>query len=258
MKFRKTMLLLTLALLMFWPQRALAAKKKNTWVEKNQNVYYLNSEGKKAKGITKIGRKTFYFDGHGIQRTGWQKINGNYYFFRVQNGKKGYMFFSRTVNGVELTASGKAKLTTYSRKKLDVLVKANKILESATKPLDTKEQKLRALFEYTIKVFRYKGSPKFYKTTYWECDYALDMFDGGHGNCYAYGAAFAFLGNAVGFTSSAISSASHGWAEVRGNVFDPSWEITDKKHDYYDLDYDMSGKDGRPNYRKARYYVRKI
>ena len=27
---------------------------------------------------------------------------------------------------------------------------------------------------------------------------------------------------------------------------------------HYDLDYDKSNVDGRPNYRKGRYYVRKI
>ena len=258
MKLRKYFWLIALVALMLLPQNALAAKRKNTWVEKNGNVYYLNAKGKKAKGITKIGRKIYYFDSKGIQRTGWQQIGNNYYFFRVQNAKKGYMFFSRTVNGVDLYANGKAKLTTYSRKKLDALIRANKILEKVTKPLDSKEKKLRKLYNYTLTGFKYRGSPKFYKTTYWECDYALAMFKNGHGSCYEYGAAFAFLANAVGFKSAAVSSGGHGWAEVRGNVFDPSWELTDRKHDYYDLDYDKSNVDGRPNYRKGRYYVRKI
>lgn len=259
---------LTLALVMLFGsaaqvQTVLAAdgaqtKKKESWRTENQCVFYY-SGGKKLTGLKQLNGKYYYFDKKGIQRTGWQKIRGSYYFFRIENGEKGYMVTSKKVNGVSLQSSGKAKKTKASAAKLDVMVKANKIMEKATKPTMKKFDKLRACFDYSIKKFRYRGSPKFVKSKNWEYKYALDMFDRGHGSCYSYGAAFAFLANAAGYTDVyAISSGGHGWAEVKGKVFDPSWEIADKKHHYFNMSYSLSGKGGRPNYKKNRTYMKKI
>lgn len=234
------------------------AEKKDSWRVDKQEVFYY-SKGKKVTGLKRLNGKYYYFDKKGVQRTGWQKIGGGYYFFKIENGEKGHMVVSRKVNGISLQSSGKAKKTKQNAAKLKVMVKANKIMEKAAKPTMSRYEKLRACFEYTIKKFRYRGSPTFKKSKNWECKYAMDMFSKKRGNCYAYGAAFAFLANAAGYTDArAISSGGHGWAEVKGKVFDPSWEITDKKHHYFNMSYKLSGKDGRPNYKKNRKYVKKI
>ena len=87
----------------------------------------------------------------------------------------------------------------------------------------------------------------------------MAMFKEGHGNCYANGAAFAFLANAVGYKECyAVSSGGHGWAEVNGRVYDPSWSLIDKRNSYFGVSFDLSGKGGRPNYKRARRYVAKI
>lgn len=236
------------------------ALKKARWVTKSQKVYYYNTKGRKVTGLKKINNKYYYFDKKGVQHIGWQKIKGNYYFFKIANGKKGYMAKSVKINGISLKKDGKARLTSASRSKLYVLIKANKIVEKITKPTMTKSQKLRKCFDYSIKHFQYRGSPTFYRTKNWDQKYALDMFDKGHGSCYSYGAAFAYLANAVGCKKAyAVSSGGHGWAEVDGKVYDPSWQIVDgRRHNYYGMSYRLSGVDGRPGYRTARNYVKRI
>lgn len=237
-------------------QRTLA--KNADWRTKNQRTYYY-SQKKKLKGLHKIGKKYYYFDKRGIQRTGWQKIKGEYYFFYIKNGKKGFMATSQKINGVSLGKKGKAKKTKQSLARLNVLIKANRIVESIAKPGMSKYDKLKRCFQYCLKNFIYRGSPAFYGQGDWELRYALDMFDEGHGNCYAFGAAFAFLANAAGYDSAyAVSSGGHGWAEVRGRIFDLSWELIDKRHSYFDVPSSLSGVGGRPNYRGGRAYVRKI
>lgn len=255
----KLLLLPVLALCLFLaviPMRADAASpKKDKWVAKNSRFYYYNSKGKRTKGLRQIKGKYYYFDKKGVQHTGWQKIRGNYYFFKNANGKKGYMVTSAKVNHVTLKKDGKAKLTNDSRANLNVLIKANKIVEKATKPAMTKEQKLKKCFDYSLKNFRYRGSPSFYYSSHWERKYALDMFDRGHGSCYSYGAAFAYLANAIGYKDAyAISSGGHGWAEVQGKVYDPSWALVDRRYSYYGVSYSLSGVGGRPGYRRAIKY----
>lgn len=233
------------------------------WKTKKQNYYYRTAQGKKLTGLKEVDGKTYYFDQKGIQRTGWQKVKGEYYFFAIANGKKGCMVTGRKVNGVTLRRSGKAKLTADSRSKLDVMVKANRFVEGCTRPGMKKSEKLKRAFTYSIKEFAYCSSPKYGRRSgwkgHWERKYALEMFDKGGGDCYAYGASFAFLANACGYKNCcAVSSGGHGWAEVDGKVYDPSWAIVDKRHNYFGMSYSLSGRGGRPGYRRNRLYVVKI
>lgn len=237
--------------------------KKRSKLKKVYNSYkdakYVTVIGMKPEGLRQIGGKEYLFDEKGIQRTGWQQYRGNYYFFKIADGAKGYMVKSDRVNGITLQKDGRAKLTSESKEKLKVLVLATEIVEKATEPGMTKSEKLKKTFDYLKANYRYRGSPKFMHTKHWEQDYALSMFEDGHGSCYAYGASFAFLANAVGCKGCyAISSGGHGWAEVDGKIYDPSWSIVDKKHNYYGMDYSMSGRGGVPGYKNSKVYVVKI
>lgn len=230
----------------------------SNWREKNNGFYYY--ENKKAlTGLCEINGKFYLFNKKGMQQNGWQKYKDDYYFFHTANGKKGYMAVSEKVNGIRLAKDGKAVLTAESRTKLDVLIKANEIVQKATKPAMDKAEKLRKSFDYLLSHYKYRGSPDFESSSRWEQEYAMAMFKEGHGNCYAYGAAFAFLANAVGYKECyAVSSGGHGWAEVNGRVYDPSWSLIDKRNSYFGVSFDLSGKGGRPNYKRARRYVAKI
>lgn len=228
------------------------------WKSRNQRFFYYEN-GKKVKGLKSINGNYYYFDSKGIQCTGWQKYKGDYYFFQIANENKGFMVRSKTVNGITLAKDGKAKLTSQNSKKLDVMVKATEIIEKATRPAMSKPEKLQKSFTYLTGHYQYRGSPTFQQSGHWEQDYALQMFHEGHGSCYAYGAAFAFLANAAGYQNCyAVSSGGHGWAEVNGKVYDPSWCLVDTRHNYYGVDFSLSGVDGRPNYRRARRFVVKI
>lgn len=244
------------------PDQAGAQERKDSqagkWESRNQRFFYYEN-GKKVKGMKAIDGNCYYFDPKGIQHTGWQKYKGDYYFFKIANEAKGFMVKSKTVNGISLAKDGKAKLTSENSKKLSVMVKATKIVEKATKPAMSKPEKLQKTFAYLTGHYQYRGSPTFRQTKHWEQDYALQMFEEGHGSCYAYGAAFAFLANAAGYQSCyAVSSGGHGWAEVDAKVYDPSWCLVDTRHSYYGVDFSLSGVDGRPNYRRARRFVVKI
>lgn len=228
------------------------------WKSRNQKIFYYEN-GKKTVGLKQIDGKYYYFDLNGIQRTGWQTYEGHYYYFKIANGKKGYMETAKTINGIKIEEDGKAELTAASAGKLNVLLKANQVVEKATKPEMKKSEKLKHSFAYLLKHFQYRGSPDFEKSAHWEQIYAKALFEEGHGNCYAFGAAFAFLANAAGYKECyAVSSGGHGWAEINGKVYDPTWSLTDKDHNYYGISFDLSGKDGRPNYKNARKYIVKI
>ncbi|MCD7716866.1 MAG: hypothetical protein LUI39_10515 [Lachnospiraceae bacterium] len=233
------------------------------WKTKSKKVYYYKSDGKKATGLVTIDGKKYYFNSKGVQRTGWQKIGSSYYYFKLSNGSGGYMVKSTKINGVTISKSGKAtfsgKNKTKLKNKVKVMVKANKLVEAATKPTQTKAQKLKACFQYLIKNYKYKGSPIFNKTNNWAVDNAASLFANKHGSCYEFGAAFAFIANAVGYKNCyAVSSGGHGWAEINGKVYDPTWEITDTRYSYYAVPMSLSGVGGRPNYKKYGYYKVKI
>ncbi len=231
-----------------------------TWKTKSKKVYYIKSDGSKTKGLVEIGGKNYYFDSKGVQRTGWQKISGDYYYFKIATGKKGYMVKSSTVNGIKLKKTGKASTSSSTKKqKLKVLVKANEVVEKATKPTMTKKEKLKATWNYILKHYTYRGSPKFNKKDkHWDQTYALSFFNKKKGACYQFGAAFAYLGNACGYSKCyAVSSGGHGWALINNKVYDPTWAMQDKKHNYYGRSLNSTAK-GVPNYKKSAYYKIKI
>lgn len=243
------------------PEDAQAYSTKSAqegWICRNQKYLYYEG-GRKVKGIKTINGKKYYFDSKGVQHTGWQKYEDQYYFFKTANAGKGFMTVSDKINDITLASDGKAKLTEESRAKLEILAMANQIVEKASKPAMTKQEKLRKSFDYLLEHYQYRGSPEFLHTRHWEQDYARAMFWEKHGSCYAYGAAFAFLANAAGYKNCyAVSSGGHGWAEAGGKVYDPSWQLIDKNHSYFGVSFSLSGVEGRPNYRRARRFVVKI
>lgn len=232
--------------------------KEGSWTIKNKNVFYMVS-GTKQKGLSEIDGKVYYFDSKGVQRTGWQKIGKKYYYFNIANEKSGNMVKSKTVNGIKLQKDGAAKVTSANKDKIKALIMATELVEKVTKPTMTKAEKLKKCYNYCVKNIRYRGARKFQGGQNWDAKYAINTINDGHGNCYAYGATFAYIANAIGYKNAyAISSGGHGWAEVNNKVYDISWELVDKKHDYFGVSYGLSGVDGRPNYKNGRKYVKKV
>ena len=224
---------------------------------KHNYYYYVNK--KRVHGFRKINGKTYYFDKKGAQHTGWQKINGKYYFFKIGKGKKGYLVKNKTVNHIKLGKKGTAKNVKKNKKRLSVLIEATRIVEKVTTPDMKKSKKLKRCFDYVVENYAYRGSPDFVMTKDWEVDHAYYMAFNGRGVCYHYGAWFAFVANACGYKECyAVSSGGHGWSQINGMITDVSWARVDKKHNYFQMDIDLSGKDGIPNYKRYGQYFKKI
>ena len=69
--------------------------------------------------------------------------------------------------------------------------------------------------------------------------YANDILVNGAGDCYSYGAAYAYLAKAIGCDEVyACNSGGHGWAEVEGKVYDPEWSLHHSDYNYCGLSYD--------------------
>ena len=89
-------------------------------------------------------------DSRGILRTGWRKVGQKYYFFGQINGGAGYMRTSARINGIQIRKDGSASYNRTQLQKLNLMVRANQIVDGITNNRMTKPQKLRACFRYIV------------------------------------------------------------------------------------------------------------
>jgi hypothetical protein len=242
-----------------------ASKKYvSKWVEKNGRFYYYNKYGEKLTGMRTIGKKTYYFDSKGRQRTGWVQVKGSYYFFTISNKGKGSLVKSTKVNGIAVNSKGKAKVTAKTKEKIRLLTAANEMVFEKTKSTMTKSEKLKIMFTGLAKgnTIVYKNLGSFRKNeSRWDEFYAAYFFDFGYGDCYTVGAALAYLATAIGYEDVyAQSSGSHGWCKIDGKYYDPNWAWwgTSNIEDAYAVPAEMSGKNKSPNWAKYGAYSKKI
>ena len=262
MKGKKTVIffLLAICICLFPARNAEAAVKyKNCFVKaQNGNLSYYNAKGKKAKGIVTVKGKKYYFDSKGVLRTGWRKINKKYYFFRQYNTRAGYMVTSSKINGIRIRKNGSAVYNKTQLAKLNLMVKASQTVDRVTNNRMTREQKLKACFRYIVSC-NYGDGGDFVGGSNWDVYYGSRVLSRRRGDCFGFGCAVAYLADAVGYTSYAVSSGGHGWAEVNGKVYDANWaKVTGKIDGYCGMSYDLSGRGGRPNYKPNRVYVKRI
>lgn len=237
----------------------------SSYIDKTK--YYRN--GELANGTVTVNGKKLTFV-KGVLRTGMQTINGNKYYYNTsgvlqKNGivgsdkdgwyyadKNGKIDFSYS-NGI--TQNGKdwnvmsGKATRVKTKSDKTLFRALKVVAKVTNKSMSKSQKLKACFNYTKNAYK-ELNPRIphYHGSDWPIVYANDMFVDGAGNCFSYGAAFAYMAKAIGYKNVyCCNSGGHGWAEVDGLVYDPEWSRHHAK-DYYALNYNTT-KD--PNYKAA-------
>ena len=124
----------------------------------------------------------------------------------------------------------------------------------------TKEQKLRACFNYLITPIGqttvlgdriYGGNPRIphYTGTDWPEVYANDIFLDHRGNCFSMAAAFGYLAKACGYTNVYVcNSTGHGWTEINGLVYDPE-QYRDTQYKYYGTNYNNA-----PGYKRSISY----
>ena len=230
-----------------------------SFVKEDGYYYYPLSNGERAVGRKKISGKYYYFDNRGYQRTGWRKIDSYYYYFVPANGKKGYMVTNQTVDGIYLNSKGRATGGVEELRKLRVLVKAAKIVDSQTKPTMTKSQRRKIMFTYTIKHYKNIIISDLYDQEDWDVAYAEWIFDKEYGDCYAFAAAFGYFMNAIGYEGIYMQhSNTHAWIYWNNHFYDPHWGESFGVDITYHQSVSSAGKGKRPNWVKLLKYQRLI
>ena len=140
---------------------------------------------------------------------GPRRIGGRLYW--VENGAfvrdryMGYLYF----DSYGRYTTGSAELDT----------RLNNIIERLTNDTMTRDQKLRALFNYCRDYYTYLKRPLISKgQTGWEPDYALFFLRNGKGNCYCFSAAYCLLCRNLGLPAYTVVgralNSPHGWVEI--------------------------------------------
>lgn len=101
-------------------------EQKGHIYKKKGKSYYKYEDGKLAKKkFVTVGKNTCYFNKKGVMEKGWMKKKGNYYYFDRQTGKQK---FNCKVDGIKIRKDGTAKLSTYTKNKIDTMITAKKIM----------------------------------------------------------------------------------------------------------------------------------
>ena len=170
---------------------------------------------------------------------GYYRINGRLY--RVQNG----MFLrNTTVDGFTYDAQGR-----YTTGSASLDTKLNNIVETYTNSSMTRDQKLRALYNYVRDNFSYLKRDLVSKgETGWEPAYAEEFLNLRRGNCYSFSATYCLLARELGLPAYTVvgglgaSNSPHGWVEINLDgttyMFDPQLEWR-YLHDYGRTGYNL-------------------
>ena len=190
---------------------------------------------------------------------GWIDSNGTSYYYVNGVLQKNTIVGSDTDGYVYLGANG-AKDAGYCNAVTVDEIKWNVIEGTATRVEDewdetlytaltyvgqwtdssmSREQKLRKAFE-TIKdenVFL-EGVPDRDGEPYYELNWpvvcANELLTDGMGDCYSYGAAFAFIGKGIGYDECyACTTGGHGWAIIEGKAYDPEWDAHHQEYNHF-------------------------
>jgi len=194
--------------------------------------YYRN--GKRLKGLCTIEKQTYLFDDKGRQLTGWRRVNGKYRFFRIQNGREGYMVTGRKVNGVRINADGTALVRPASKRKLEIMRRYQQLADSLFKPAVKKREKLVRAFKFA-RDKKYRLLPPVSASGRWDEKLALYFLELRGMDCTAQAAGFAYLANAIGYRKVGIRLYSHAHCEINGLLYDPGFATTvsDSKYGRY-------------------------
>lgn len=198
----------------------------------NGKAYVFNTKGHllhpAKKGFYKAGQNTYYVDTNGQASTGWFIVKGKLYYA----DPKGRAYKNRTRDGIVFSSTGAAKSSNVTKLKIQVI----QIMDSITTPKMSKEQKLRAAWNYVV----YGGNFNYRVTDIniwrdgWVKDSAYQMFSQKRGSCTEFACAFAALAAEAGYTPYVVygrvpgsrdgapdGMTRHCWVEINGLYYDP-------------------------------------
>ena len=179
----------------------------------DKTYYYMNGEPQKNAVVT-TNEGTLYANADG-------EINRNYCGGVNIDGQDWIV-----INGAAQKVETEFDKTLFA---------AAKDIDACTTTDMTKDEKLKAAFDY-IKTHYLEGvlhDPP-YQEPDWHIVCANDLFVYGKGDCFSYGAAFAFYAKAIGCSDVyASNSGGHGWAEAEGKAYDPEWSMHSDAYTYF-------------------------
>ncbi len=217
-----------------------ASNKNGTWYVKGGMVRFINGMAAGSDG------KTYYFVSPGV-KTGWASVDGGYYYFDRETG---VMQAGKTVDGITLSASGKADASADDVIKIKTMIKARDRMQSLTKTSDSQEEKLRKCFDWLVGNYysrtRYLSQEKSKSPTTWTCVYANDEFDNKKGDCISEACALAYMAKECGYTPYVCDDTGHCWCEINELVYDPDLARSRGYTNYYGATYEAAGLSG-PN-----------
>ena len=165
------------------------------------------------------------------------RLKGNVLYWVREDG---LFAINEEVNGLLFDESGRY---TSGNAELDEIVQG--ILDEILSEDLTQYEKLRAVYDYTLKELQYGKGGQFEKgTDDWWQEEAIRMLKTGRGNCYSFAAAFCALSRPLGYdtkvsSGSTFGSGVHGWAYIlfdgEEHIFDPQSEQRGKTGSMFDV-----------------------
>ena len=178
---------------------------------------------------------------NGLPAPGFHWTDGYLYYA----GRDGYFLKNAWLGTLYFTAGGRY---TSGSQELDGYVAA--AIRENTDESMTREEKLRAMYEYVRDSFTYLKR-HYYRIgdLGWPVEEAVTMYSTGKGNCYCYSSAFWAAARGLGYDAKAVSGtyggderSPHGWVEI----------IIDGQRLTYDVEIEMTlRRDG--NYNRSLY-----
>ncbi len=190
--------------------------------------------GDHQNGLVTSDRKAYYYQ-DGVLQKGIVGNGADGFYYADADGVIDLGYVDGVIVDGESWIVSEGKATKAETAADQALFQAAKFVGKVTTPDMTHEQKLRACFDH-IKTDYLEGvleDPDYF-TTEWPVTYANDFFTTGRGDCFSFGASYAFMAKAIGYAEVyALNSGGHGWAEVDGKYYDPEWDKHHVEFDHY-------------------------
>ena len=195
------------------------------------------------------GEAYLYDDAH-LMQTGWQIIDGEYYFFDRLTGER---IVGQTVDGIDIGENGEVNPSEYEKSKIETMMKAHQIMVENTLPTDTMEEKRRKVFDWVLSFpyHRYRSLKGIYNDEGIEILMANDIFEENAGDCVSESAALAFLFHEIGYDNVYwVHDTGHSWVRSDDKLFDPLFAESRGFEENYDAPF--------TDYRKSMNHAMKI
>ncbi len=192
--------------------------------KKNGELFFKNKDGVIVKEKFFTYKKNVYrAEKSGVLSRGWRTVLGHYYFFDRKTGK---MLFNKKSDGIKIKKNGIAKETDYSVSKIKTLITARKIMNSVSKPTESREDRLYKCFKWVEALgynrYRTYEEAKVSNPEDWEIVFANDCFENHMGCCVSFSAALAFFAKECGYDPVKVCcDTAHAWTDIEGRLYDP-------------------------------------